>query len=84
MDGLTHGWLRPTDQTKPNSGSPHAHARALQIKEGDDEKTKVKKRKLLKAHKSKARFAKLDQATKQKADAWKRFVSGKGGKKSKK
>ena len=57
---------------------------APQVKEGDDEKTKAKKRKLAKAWKSKARFAKLDATTKQKADNWKRFLAGKGGKKAKK
>lgn len=56
----------------------------LQVKEGDDEKTKAKKRKLAKAYKSKARFAKLDLQSKEKAEAWKRFTSGKPGKKVKK
>lgn len=50
----------------------------LEIKPTDDEKTKQKKRKLAKAYKSKARFARLDQQQKEKADAWKRFLAGKG------
>ncbi len=49
----------------------------LQIRETDDEKTRQKKRKLAKAYKSKARFAKLDLQQKEKADAWKRFMAGK-------
>jgi survival-of-motor-neuron-related-splicing factor 30 len=49
----------------------------LEVKPNDDEKTKQKKRKLAKAFKSKARFAKLDLQQKQKADAWKRFLAGK-------
>lgn len=52
----------------------------LEIKPTDDEKTKQKKRKLAKAYKSKARFARLDQQQKEKADAWKRFLAGKGKK----
>ena len=46
--------------------------------------TRAKKRKLAKSYKSKARFAKLDLQQKEKAEAWKRFVSGKSGKKGKK
>ena len=49
----------------------------LQVSTEDDEKTRQKKRKLVKAYKSKARFAKLDLQQKQKADAWKRFLTGK-------
>lgn len=49
----------------------------LEIKATDDEKTQQKKRKLAKAYKSKARFARLDLQQKQKADAWKRFLAGK-------
>ncbi|KAL4433592.1 hypothetical protein ABPG75_000033 [Micractinium tetrahymenae] len=52
----------------------------LEVKPTDDEKTKQKKRKLAKAYKSKARFARLDQQQKEKADAWKRFLAGKGKK----
>jgi survival-of-motor-neuron-related-splicing factor 30 len=52
----------------------------LAIKPTDDEKTRQRKRKLAKAFKSKARFARLDLQQKQKADAWKQFVSGKLGK----
>ncbi|PRW20751.1 survival of motor neuron-related-splicing factor 30 [Chlorella sorokiniana] len=49
----------------------------LQIKDSDDDKTRQKKRKLAKAYKSKARFARLDLQQKEKADAWKRFIAGK-------
>ena len=45
----------------------------------DDEKTKQKKKKLQKSYKSKLRFHRMDQATKGKAEAWRNFVSGKGG-----
>jgi survival-of-motor-neuron-related-splicing factor 30 len=55
----------------------------LEVKPEDDEKTKAKKRKLAKAYKSRARFARLDQLSKQKQDAWKRFQTGKGKKKAK-
>ncbi|PSC74490.1 survival of motorneuron-related-splicing factor 30 [Micractinium conductrix] len=55
----------------------------LEVKPTDDEKTKSKKRKLAKAYKSRARFAKLDIQSKQKQDAWKRFQAGKGKKKAK-
>ena len=43
----------------------------------DDEKTKTKKRKLMKSYKSKQRFQQMDVVQKQKADAWKNF-SAKG------
>ena len=56
----------------------------LVVKEGDDERTRQKKRKLAKAWKSKARFVRLDVQQKEKADAWKSFLAGKGGKKKKK
>lgn len=49
------------------------------IATADDEKTKAKKKKLQKSYKSKLRFQKMDKDTKNKADAWKNFVSGKGG-----
>lgn len=52
----------------------------LAIKDTDDEKTRQKKRKLAKAYKSKARFAKLDLQQKQKAEAWKSFLAGKSKK----
>lgn len=45
----------------------------------DDEKAKQKKKKLQKSFKSKVRFHRMDQQTKNKAEAWKNFVSGKGG-----
>lgn len=44
----------------------------------DDEKTQVKKKKLIKSYKSKQRFQRMDLVQKQKADAWRSFVSGKG------
>jgi survival-of-motor-neuron-related-splicing factor 30 len=53
----------------------------LEVKATDDDKTKQKKRKLAKAFKSKARFAKLDLQQKQKADSWKTFLAGKSKKK---
>lgn len=43
----------------------------------DDEKTKARKRKLIKSFKSKQRFQMMDLAQKEKADAWKSFVQGK-------
>ena len=43
----------------------------------DDEKTKARKRKLIKSFKSKQRFQMMDIAQKEKADAWKSFVQGK-------
>ena len=42
----------------------------------DDEKTKARKRKLIKSFKSKQRFQMMDLAQKEKADAWKSFVQG--------
>ncbi|RMZ52956.1 hypothetical protein APUTEX25_001075, partial [Auxenochlorella protothecoides] len=53
----------------------------LQIKPEDDEKVKAKKKKLQKSYKSKQRFARMDVQTKEKANSWKNFVSGKGSKK---
>lgn len=44
----------------------------------DDEATKAKKKRLQKSYKSKQRFAKMDLETKEKANAWKSFVTGKG------
>jgi survival of motor neuron-related-splicing factor 30 len=55
--------------------------RWLEIKPTDDDKTRLRKRKLIKSFKSKQRFSQMDAAQKQKADAWKSFVS-KGKKKS--
>lgn len=54
----------------------------LEVKPTDDEKTRQKKRKLAKAFKSKARFAKLDLQQKQRAEAWKQFMSGAPAKKT--
>lgn len=53
----------------------------LEIKPGDDEKTKARKRKLLKSYKSKVRFQEMDLAQKKKQDSWQTFVKGKGQKK---
>jgi hypothetical protein len=53
----------------------------LEIKETDDEKTKERKKKLIKSYKSKIRFQNMDLQTKKKQDNWKDFVSGKGSKK---
>jgi survival-of-motor-neuron-related-splicing factor 30 len=44
----------------------------------DDDKTKSKKKKLQKSYKSKLRFQKMDSQQKNKAEAWRSFVSGKG------
>ncbi|KAG2484619.1 hypothetical protein HYH03_016573 [Edaphochlamys debaryana] len=53
----------------------------LAIKETDDEKTKARKKKLLKSFKSKIRFQNMDLAQKQKQDSWQSFLKGKGSKK---
>lgn len=53
----------------------------LEIKDADDEKTKSRKRKLLKSYKSKMRFQTMDLVQKEKANSWQNFVSGKGAKK---
>ncbi|PNW87044.1 hypothetical protein CHLRE_02g106550v5 [Chlamydomonas reinhardtii] len=53
----------------------------LAIKETDDEKTKARKKKLLKSMKSKIRFQQKDLAQKQKQDSWQSFLKGKGSKK---
>eukprot|EP00955_Chlamydomonas_euryale_P104141 365542-Chlamydomonas_euryale.AAC.27 len=55
----------------------------LVINEEDDEKTKARKKKLIKSYKSKMRFQDMDLKTKQKADSWQSFMSGKGAKKKK-
>jgi len=47
----------------------------------DNERTKLKKKKLLKSFKSKQRFQKMDLEQKKKADNWKSFISAKGTKK---
>ena len=47
----------------------------------DNERTKLKKKKLLKSFKSKQRFLKMDLEQKKKADSWKSFISAKGTKK---
>ena len=53
----------------------------LQLKETDDEKTKARKKKLQKSHKSKLRFQQLDQEVKSRQDNWQNFKKGKGAKK---
>eukprot|EP00891_Asterochloris_glomerata_P007220 jgi/Astpho2/7220/fgenesh1_pg.00113_%23_47_t len=53
----------------------------LEIKETDDEKTKAKKKKLQKSHKSKQRFARLDAETQQRQQSWQNFKKGKGSQK---
>ena len=71
--------------------TPHAHngvisgtaflPQWLEILPEDDEKTKTKKKKLQKAHKSKMRFAKLDKETKERQSSWQNFQKGKVAKK---
>lgn len=53
----------------------------LEIRPEDDEKTRAKKKKLQKSHKSKQRFARMDLAQQAKADSWKAFAGGVGKKK---
>ncbi len=53
----------------------------LAVKEGDDEKTIAKKRKLQKSYKSKMRFQNMDIHSKEKQNSWQSFLKGKGGKK---
>ncbi|GMH40184.1 hypothetical protein BSKO_08088 [Bryopsis sp. KO-2023] len=52
-----------------------------EIRDADDDKTKSKKRKLLKSYKSKIRFQQMDMTQKKKQEDWKSFVKGKGKKK---
>ncbi|PNH12932.1 Survival of motor neuron-related-splicing factor 30 [Tetrabaena socialis] len=54
----------------------------LTIKETDDEKTKARKKKLIKSIKSKQRFQKMDVAQAKKQDNWQSFLKGKGAKKT--
>lgn len=63
------------------ASGPHARVQWLEIKDGDDEKTIARKKKLIKSCKSKMRFQNMDLAQKAKADNWHNFVSGKGKKK---
>ena len=53
----------------------------LQVKETDDDKTRARKKKLQKSHKSKLRFQQLDQEVKHRQDNWQNFKKGKGAKK---
>lgn len=52
-----------------------------EIRAADDEKTKSKKRKLLKSYKSKIRFQQMDMSQKKKQEDWQSFVKGKGKRK---
>ena len=53
----------------------------LEIQPEDDEKTRLKKRKLVKSYKSKIRFQKLDSQQREKQSSWLNFQKGKGTKK---
>ncbi len=53
------------------------------IKANDDERTRVKKTKILKSLKKKERFSKLDQQQSDKKSNWQSFLKGKGSKKKK-
>ena len=53
----------------------------LEIKPEDDEKTKARKKKLIKSYKSKMRFQSMDNEQKEKQNSWQSFQSGKGAKK---
>ncbi|KAH7624548.1 hypothetical protein Ndes2526B_g00748 [Nannochloris sp. 'desiccata'] len=55
----------------------------LEIQPTDDEKTRLKKKKLIKSFKNKQRFQQMDTVQKEKADAWKSFINKKGTKKKK-
>lgn len=52
-----------------------------EIRDADDEKTKSKKRKLLKSYKSKIRFQQMDMTQKKKQEDWQSFVKGKAKRK---
>ncbi len=69
------------DEAGAAAAAPGEMPAWLEIKPTDDEKTKERKRKLQKSHKSKARFQKMDAEQASKADAWKKFAGGKKGKK---
>ena len=53
----------------------------LEIRPEDDEKTKARKKKLIKSYKSKMRFQSMDLAQAEKQSSWQSFQSGKGAKK---
>lgn len=55
----------------------------LEIQPTDDEKTRLKKKKLIKSFKNKQRFHQMDTVQKEKADAWKSFINKKVTKKKK-
>lgn len=52
----------------------------MEITDKDDEKSKVKKRKLQKSWKSNQRFAKKDAETQKRQQSWMDFKKGKGSK----
>ena len=52
-----------------------------EMKDTDDDKTKSRKKKLLKSYKSKIRFQQMDLEQKKKQQDWHSFVKGKGSKK---
>ncbi|CAD7705113.1 unnamed protein product [Ostreobium quekettii] len=52
-----------------------------EMKDTDDDKTKSRKKKLLKSYKSKIRFQQMDLDQKKKQQDWHSFVQGKGSKK---
>ena len=53
--------------------------RKLEVREGDDERTVERKKKLLKAFKSKQRLAEAEANQNAKAQSWQAFRAGKGG-----
>jgi survival-of-motor-neuron-related-splicing factor 30 len=55
----------------------------LIIRPDDDERTRIKKKKILKSMKSKHRFAEMDRKQQSKKSDWQSFVKGKGSKKKK-
>ncbi len=76
------GGLQPLVASVPWSAVPvPLELQWLAMKETDDEKTKARKKKLLKSFKSKIRFQNMDLAQKQKQDTWQSFLKGKGSKK---
>jgi len=52
----------------------------LEIKPEDDERTVLRKKKLIKSYKSKIRFQNMDLQQKEKQGSWQQFLKGKGGK----
>ncbi|QDZ24623.1 hypothetical protein HOP50_14g71610 [Chloropicon primus] len=64
---------------KPASEVP----KSLVIKPSDDERTQIKKKKILKSMKKKERFVEMDRKQNEKKSSWQSFVQGKGSKKKK-